>query len=516
MTRVRVSILDLVSRGPSRALWGRLMQPNFSSIMPQALAVWCEQAGHDVRFLCYTGKEDVIEELPVDTDILFVAAYTQGAQLAYALSRFYRDKGVITVLGGPHARCYPEDASRYFDYVLGFTDKALVHDVVRDRAPHSPGLILGSEKQPSVLPGVEERWKFLAPTLAKTPVLKLVPMISSLGCPYTCSFCIDAKVDYKPLDTSQIRDDLRFLLGKVERPRVGWHDPNFGVRFDEIMSVIEEAIPRGRKIDFVAESSLALLSEPHLKRMSANGFMAMLPGVESWYSLGGKSKTGGAAGLEKVKKVADHINMVMRYIPYVQANFVLGLDEDEGTEPFELSKRFVDLAPGAFPAYSLLSAFGQAAPLNLELQRAQRVLPTPFHFLDNNRAINVRPKNYSWTSLYENVIDLRQYAFSWRAVARRLQANQGMIPRSINAVRAMSSEGTGRIQYDSTVRGLLDTDHGLRRYFEGETRDVPAFYTNQVRRDLGPWWDLLPEGALQHDQNAYLRTRHPVPVPATA
>jgi len=111
---------------------------------------------------------------------------------------------------------------------------------------------------------------------------------------------------------------------------------------------------------------------------------------------------------------------------------------------------------------------------------------------------------------------LRQYAFSWQAVGRRLQANQGMIPRSINAVRAMSSEGTGRIRYDSTVRGLLDSDQTLRRYFDGETRDVPAFYTNQVRRDLGPWWDFLPEGALQHDQNAYLRTRLGAVLPAPA
>jgi hypothetical protein len=400
--------------------------------------------------------------------------------------------------------------------VLGFTDKKVLDDVLQECEAHCPGLILSADRQPAHLPGVQQRWKFIEPTIAKTPVLKLVPMLSSLGCPYTCSFCIDARVEYKPLDLSLIRDDLRFLLSKMERPRVGWHDPNFGVRFDEIMSVIEEAVPPGRHIDFAAESSLSLLSEPRLQRMRANGFVAMLPGVESWYSLGGKSKTGGAAGLEKVRMVADHINMVMRYIPYLQANFVLGLDDDEGEEPFELSKRFVDLAPGAFPAYSLLSAFGQAAPLNLELQRAERVLPTPFHFLDNNRAINVRPKNYSWTTLYEHVIGLRQYAFSWRAVGRRLEANQGMIPRSINAVRAISSEGTGRIRYDSTVRGLLDSDLSLRRYFDGETRDVPAFYTDQMRRDLGPWWDYLPEGALHHDQNAYLRTQQMAAAPALA
>jgi hypothetical protein len=340
-------------------------------------------------------------------------------------------------------------------------------------------------------------------------------MIGSLGCPYTCSFCIDAQVDYQPLATAQIKEDLRFLLSRMKRPRVGWHDPNFGVRFDEIMTAIEEAAPQG-SIDFAAESSLSLLSESHLKRLRAAGFKAMLPGVESWYSLGGKSKTGSASGLEKVRKVADHLNMVLSYIPYVQANFVLGLDVDEGAEPFELSKQFIDLAPGVFPAYSLLSAFGQAAPLNLDLQRAGRVLATPFHFLDNNRATNVRPKNYTWTALYENVIGLRKHAFSYPAVARRFHANRGTIPRWMNAVRALSSEGAGRIRYDVNVRRLLDSDATLRSFFDGETTTVPRFYTEQVKNDLGSFWEALPEGALAHDQNAYLRAHATPPRVATA
>jgi hypothetical protein len=502
--RLRVSVLDLVTKGPTRALWGRMMQPNFASIMPQVVGVWCEEAGHDVRFVCYTGREDLCRELLGESDVLFVAAYTQSAQLAYSLSTLCRERGVVTILGGSHARCYPEDAAQYFDYVLGFTDRELVRDVLRDCAPHRPGLQLAAKTQPVYLPGVRARWKFIEPTLAKTPVLKLVPMIGSLGCPYTCSFCIDSLVDYQPLDSAQIKEDLQFLLGRMERPRVGWHDPNFGIRFDEIMSVIEEAVPAGR-IDFAAESSLAILSEPRLHRLRTNGFKAMLPGVESWYSLGGKSKTGGASGLEKVHKVADHLNMVLRYIPIVQANFVLGLDEDEGAEPFELTKRFVDLAPGVFPAYSLLSAFGQAAPLNLDLQRAGRVLATPFHFLDNNRATNVKPKNYTWPALYENVIGLRKHSFSWRAVARRFDANVGTIPRWMNAVRALSSEGAGRIRYDSTIRRLLDSDTTLRSFFEGETGTLPRFYTDQVRTDLGPFWESLPVGALTHDPNAYLR-----------
>ena len=504
MRRLRVVILDLLEKGPSNSLWARAMQPNFASIMPQAIAVWCEQAGHQVTLVCYTGREDLTKELPDDIDVIFIASYTQTALLAYALSNIYRQKGVVTVLGGSHARCYPHDAATYFDYVLGFTDRALVAQVLEECEPHQPGLCLSAKRQPAQLPGVRERWKFIEPTIAKASAIKIIPMIGSLGCPYTCSFCIDATVDYQPLDTHQIRDDLRFLLAKLERPMVGWHDPNFGVRFDEIMSTIEEAVPEGR-IDFLAESSLALLSEPHLQRLKRNGFKAILPGIESWYSMGGKSKTGGNKGLEKVHQVSDHVNTILRYVPYVQANFVLGLDEDEGEEPFELTKRFVELSPGAFPAYSLLSAFGQAAPLNLELQRARRVLPTPFHFLDNNQATNVRPKHYTWPELYDNVIGLRRHSFSWAAIARRMRGNRVPTARWLNFVRAVSSEGFGRIRHDTHVRQLLDRDRSVRRFFEGETDVVPAFYMDKVRRDLGPWWDALPEGALHHDPNAYLK-----------
>src|SRR5688572_32305211 len=112
-----------------------------------------------------------------------------------------------------------------------------------------------------------------------------------------------------------------------------------------------------------------------------------------------------------------------------------------GPEPFELTKKFIDLSPGAFPAYSLLSAFGRAAPLNLEYQRAGRVLPFPFHFLNNNQAMNVRPKNYTWAQFYDRVIDLLRYTFSWRAIFNRSRAAGGLVPRWMHLLRSVSSEG---------------------------------------------------------------------------
>jgi hypothetical protein len=501
--RLRVGVLDLVTKGPTRALYARVMHANLASIMPQVVAAWCEAEGHEVTLVCYTGLENLVEELPGDVDIVFIGAFTEAALLSYALSSLFRSKGAVTVLGGPHARCYPEDARKYFDYVVGFTDKAVIGEILRDCSPHRPtGVHIDAKKQPASLPGVRERWKFIEPTLRKAPLFKIVPMIGSLGCPYTCSFCIDSVVPYQPLDFGVLAEDLRFLAKTLKRPRVGWHDPNFGVRFDDYLNAIDSAVPPGR-IEFIAESSLSLLSEAHLKRLAHSGFKALLPGVESWYDLGNKSKTGERKGMDKVRQVSDHVNTILRYVPYVQTNFVLGLDGDSGEEPFELTKRFVDMTPGAFPGYSLLSAFGRAAPLNLEYQRANRVLPFPFHFLDNNHAMNVKPRNYSWRSFYDQVIDLTRYTFSPRAIVRRFRATRTFIPRWMNVVRAVSSEGFGRLAHYGQLRRRLDTDRQVQRYFEQETTELPEFYAGQIRRDLGPLWEWLPPQALSHDPNAY-------------
>lgn len=505
MQKLRVGVIDLVHKAPTRALYARVMHANLASIMPQVVATWCQELGHRVDFVCYTGLEDLATELPEDCDVVFICGFTQSAQLSYALSSLFRSRGAVTVLGGPHARCYPEDAQLYFDYVLGFTDRLLIQDILQDCEQHRPqGLHLSATRQPASLPLLAERWPFIEQVLRKAPFIKLVPLIGSLGCPYTCSFCIDSTVPYQPLALDALQADLRFLKDNMAHPKVGWHDPNFGVRFDECLDAIEDAVPPG-SIEFAAESSLSILTEPHVKRLERNGFKALLPGVESWYDLGQKSRCGSRQAEDRVRHVSDQANMIMRHVPYLQTNFVLGLDSDMGGEPFALTKKFIDSTPGVFPGYSLLTAFGRAAPLNLELQLGNRVIPVPFHFLDNNQAMNVRPLNYEWPEFYDHVIDLTDYSFSWRTMAKRFKANRGALARWLNVVRGVSSEGSGRLNHYRQLRRRFDTDDELSGFFSRKTDRLPAFYVDTVRAELGSLWKWLPAGAMEHDPNSYLK-----------
>lgn len=505
MKKLNIGIVDLVHRGPAKALYFRVMNANLASIMPTVLAVWCEEAGHQVNFMCYTGYEDLHKELPDKLDLLFIGSFTQAAPLAYSISSLFRSKGTVTVLGGPHARCFPDDAVNYFDYVLGFTDRPLIMDLLENfKARPEIGKQLSAQAQPTSLPGVIERWKFIEPNLKKAPLIKIIPMLGSMGCPYTCPFCIDSTVPYQMMDLDSLKMDIQFIMKKIKNPIIGWHDPNFGIRFNDYMDAIESAAPHG-SIRFIAESSLSILNEPNLKRLKENGCVAMLPGIESWYELGNKSKTSHKSGQEKLDRVSEHVNMVLDYIPYVQANFVMGLDSDSGNEPFELTKRFVDKVPAAFPGYSLLTAFGEAAPVNLEYQRDNRVRPFPFHFLNNHMAMNVTPKNYDWIEFYDHVIDLTSYTFSRRSIWKRITSGKHVTAQWMNLLRGISSEGFGRIRFFKKIRKMLSEDHKFRDFFEGETLKTPEFYIDILREDLGIFWEWFPKNAITYDHHAYMK-----------
>ena len=62
--KLNIGIIDLVTKKPDNKLFARIMNANFASIMPRVIGVWCEEEGHNVTYVCYTGKEDLISELP--------------------------------------------------------------------------------------------------------------------------------------------------------------------------------------------------------------------------------------------------------------------------------------------------------------------------------------------------------------------------------------------------------------------------------------------------------------------
>ena len=104
MRRLKISIIDLIYNSYTVSLYNRVMLPNFMSIMPQVIGVWCMEEGHEVNYSIFIGSQKLKHLSPDNVDLVFISAFNFTAQFAYALRNYYRYKGIVTVPGVPHAR----------------------------------------------------------------------------------------------------------------------------------------------------------------------------------------------------------------------------------------------------------------------------------------------------------------------------------------------------------------------------------------------------------------------------
>jgi len=192
-----------------------------------------------------------------------------------------------------------------------------------------------------------------------------------------------------------------------------------------------------------------------------------------------------------MKSVATHVNQIQSYIPYMQTNFVFGLDCDEGPDPWNLTKQFIDLAPGVLPTFNLFTNF-QNAPLSNILDKEGRTTFVPYPLLDGRSAFNVKLKNYDPIEFYDRLIDLMEHTWSLKAFARRFQANSHWTAKAINLGRGYV-EGRERLKYYRQVRQRLDTDRDFLTFSRGEREEPPTYFFDTIRYRTGRYADLIPK-----------------------
>jgi radical SAM superfamily enzyme YgiQ (UPF0313 family) len=203
----------------------------FYSVMPQVVAAWCRRRGHQVHYVTYFGQRRPEKLLPDGLDLVFVSAFTEAAALAYTLAILFRQSGVRTVLGGPHARSFPNDASRFFDAVVVGCDAAAIDEVLRGE--YAPGAIVKTPGKTLDIPSLEERHADIdrATLIAgRHWGMSVVPLLASTGCPSACDFCVDWNNPYLVRSGDELQADLGYAARAMPGRLLAFHDPNFGVR----------------------------------------------------------------------------------------------------------------------------------------------------------------------------------------------------------------------------------------------------------------------------------------------
>jgi len=173
-----------------------------------------KRAGHqvDLELVSFTDYAQVQKiELKAGYNFVGFSTLTGFHKYLLPLSKRYKDVGIKTIIGGPHATFFAEKAQAFTDFVVIGEGVGTIVDIIEGR--FLPGVIKGQViKDPDHFPFPDREALYLASDKRDNPIKNI---ITTFGCPYSCAYCYNN------------------LYNKMF--------PEYGVRIRSVDNVIKEA-----------------------------------------------------------------------------------------------------------------------------------------------------------------------------------------------------------------------------------------------------------------------------------
>jgi radical SAM superfamily enzyme YgiQ (UPF0313 family) len=276
-------------------------------------------------------------------DLVGISTITTTAPEAYAMLNKVKQLGDMpVVMGGPHVTFLPQEAlEKGADFVVRGEGENAFLKLVRklrdgesdfesipnlsyrdgERFFHNP-----SSKQPIHLDDLP--WPDL--TLIKNfEKLRIMPIMTSRGCPYNCKFCSVTKMfgrRYRFRETSSVLDELELLHKRNPRASIFFYDDNFTALPKRTKELLQGMIDRGIKVRWTAQARVDVVKDEELlDLMVRSGCYFLYLGLESI----------NPATLESYRKqqtvqdIADAVRILHQRRIRVHGMFVLGSDDDD-------------------------------------------------------------------------------------------------------------------------------------------------------------------------------------------
>jgi hypothetical protein len=281
--------------------------------------------------------------------------------------------------------------------------------------------------------------------------------------------------------------DLQYLARNWPGVMVTYHDPNFGVKFDQVLSIVEE-IPKEKRSPYIIESSLSILRGAKLPRLRDTKCLFIAPGVESWNNYSNKAGVGATVGKAKLTQVVEHFREIRQYVPGLQANFLFGTDADQGEEPVELTKEFMRAVPFVWPTINIPTPFGNTPLYDRALANGQILQSMPFNFYYTPYLVTTMP-HYPPLEYYDKLIDLYSTMTSNVMLKGRFGKESTLGFSLLNALRTFAMRQD--LAALRLLRRMLATDPEFLAFHEGRTRSLPEFYHRRYEQKLGRYANLI-------------------------
>ena len=216
-------------------------------------------------------------------DLVGVTAYTSGATRAYEIAKACRDRGILTIMGGPHASACPDEAANFFDSVAVGECDELWPEMIRDAGAKRLAKRYEGKLSDLEATGHGRARQGMEPINGKYSVSAIQ---TSRGCPVGCEYCSVTKFNGAPIRRRRIADILD-EWNQTPRKFIFVVDDNFfgvGEQHAEwAKELLRAIIKHGKKRLWFSQTTLNMGSDVEGMRLAYKaGCRGMLIGFESF------------------------------------------------------------------------------------------------------------------------------------------------------------------------------------------------------------------------------------------
>jgi len=273
------------------------------------LAAVLERAGHDVKVLdcmaLHKSFNDLKSELSsIKPDVVGITSMTpivDSALEAASLAKEVCPESVV-VMGGVHPTFMDEDIlkkSVSVDVVVRGEGEHTITEIVYacSRGVDFSGILGITFRDGNKIfrnpdrPFIEDLDSLPRPAFKYFPIeryrvfgRRILPIVSSRGCPYQCSFCVTSRFFGKRVrmrSPEKVVDEVEWLIKEHGADAITFYDDTFTYSKERVEKICEGMLQRGIEVPWDCQTRADRIYPDLLKKMKKAGCQVITLGVES-------------------------------------------------------------------------------------------------------------------------------------------------------------------------------------------------------------------------------------------